>query len=429
MQRILRDSQERLGGTFESYQSKVALIHRHFPPSIGNMFAMPRNGQGDTLEWWTELPGQPIRFDALDEEQQAALLERYQQRQQSLGHLADELIRRGDSDGGKSLKTLVGPADEHHLYSLNGEPVVIRWGAEKVKATASDFIPQSVPIASTVAPVTSSSRRSFRSLMWLLPVLLLFFLGWLLYLFWPLDRFWSDGLTNASEKEVVPYACREEGSLPPEFVMIFDTSGSMNINIAATQEDEDWYFSMTELHMMLLRNMGNERLRTLETGTSRLEVAKDAISGIINQLHSDIDTGLITYAGCGAPVKQGVFSGSQREQLIDGIKALNAYDGTPLAASLVSAAEMVDGRERDAVIIAFVDGTDGCEQDQCQVVANIIKKQPRITINVVDVTTGGLSNCLAEQTGGQVFSSKNADEIARMMEQASSQMLNASHCE
>lgn len=428
MQRILRDSQERLGGTFESYQAKVALIHRHFPPSIGNMFATPRNGQGDTLEWWTELPGQPIRFDALGGEQQAALLERYQQRQQSLGHLADELTRRGDSEGGRSLKTLIGPADKQHLYSLNGEPVVIRWGAEREQVTAPGISPQSTPVASTVAPIVASRRKYFRLLLWLLPLLFLLALGWLLYLFWPLDRFWP-GSTNASEKEVVPYACRDEESLPPEFVMIFDTSGSMNINIAATQEDEDWYFGMTEFRMMLLRNMGNERLRALETGTSRLEVAKDAVSGIINQLHSDINTGLITYAGCGAPVKQGVFNGSQREQLIDGIQALHAYDGTPLAASLISAAEMVDGRERDAVIIAFVDGTDGCEQDQCQIVADIIKNQPRITINVVDVTTGGLSNCLAEQTGGQVFSSQNADEIAQMMEQASSQMLNTSHCE
>lgn len=30
--------------------------------------------------------------------------------------------------------------------------------------------------------------------------------------------------------------------LPPEFVVILDTSGSMNLNINATKADEDWYF-------------------------------------------------------------------------------------------------------------------------------------------------------------------------------------------
>jgi Na+-translocating ferredoxin:NAD+ oxidoreductase RNF subunit RnfB len=264
-----------------------------------------------------------------------------------------------------------------------------------------------------------------------LPLLLLLFLalGVLLYLLWPLDRYWFNWFKNASG-DVVPYACLdEEKRLPPEFVLIFDTSGSMNINIAATQEDEEWYFGMNEFRLMMLRNMGNERLLALETGTSRLEVAKDSVSRIINQLHPDIDTGLITYAGCGSPVTQGVFNASQREQLISGIQALNANDGTPLAESLVAAAELVDGRERDAIIIAFVDGADGCEQDQCQIAAEIAQNQPRLTINVVDVTTGGRSNCLAEHTGGQVFSSQDAVEITSMLAQASSQILNASHCE
>lgn len=434
MQRILRDSQVILGGTFESYQAKVALIHRHFPPSIGNMFALPRNGQGDTLEWWTELPGQPLAFDALTKDEQSHLLERYAQRQQSLGRLADELVRRGDTGAGESLRTLIGPAEHQHLYSLNGEPVVIRWGADMVKAAAPSVTPApaprpAAPITPPVAPVAAASRRrSFRPLLWLLPLLLLLALGWLVYLLWPLDRYWPSWFGNDSG--TVPYACREgEQGLPPEFVLIFDTSGSMNLNIAATQEDEEWYFGLSEFRQMMLRNMGNERLLSLESGTSRLEVAKDSVSHIINQLHPDIDTGLITYAGCGVPVKQGIFSMDQREQLVTGIQSLHAYDGTPLAESLVAAAGLVDGRERDATIIAFVDGADGCEQDQCQVAAEIAQDQPRLTINVVDVTKGGLSNCLAEQTGGQVFSSQDAIEISSMLQKASAQLLNASHCE
>jgi hypothetical protein len=429
MQRILRDTQVMLGGTFESYQAKVALIHRHFPPSIGNMFALPRNGQGDTLEWWTELPGQPLVFDALTRDEQSLLLERYEQRQQSLGRLADELVRRGDADAGESLRTLIGSAEKQHLYSLNGEPVVIRWGAEMVKSAAPSVAPKPAPIATPAAPVAAvSRRRSFRPLLWLLPLFLLLALGWLLYLLWPLDRYWPSGFGN--DLGTAPYACREdEKGLPPEFVLIFDTSGSMNINIAATQEDEEWYFSLSEFRQMMLRNTGNERLLTLESGTSRLEVAKDSVSHIINQLHPDIDTGLITYAGCGSPVKQGIFSMDQREQLVAGIQSLHAYDGTPLAESLVAAAGLVDGRERDATIIAFVDGTDGCGQDQCQIAAEITQNQPRLTINVVDVTKGGLSNCLAEQTGGQVFSSQDAVEVSSMLEQASSELLNTSHCE
>ncbi|WP_301583528.1 vWA domain-containing protein [Halomonas alkaliantarctica] len=427
MQRILRDTQVMLGGTFESYQAKVALIHRHFPPSIGTMFALPRNGQGDTLEWWTELPGQPLRFDALTKEEQALLLERFEQRQKSLGHLADELVRRGETDAGESLRTLIGPADKQHLYSLNGEPVVIRWGAEMVNTAAPIVTPKPAPVVATpVAAPVSVKRQSFRPLLWLLPLLFLLVAAGLLYFLWPLEHYWNSG----PDEEAVPYACREdEQGLPPEFVLIFDTSGSMNLNIEATQADEDWYFNMPQFRQMMLRDLGNERLLALEAGPSRLEIAKESVSRVINQLHSDIDAGLITYAGCGNPVEQGIFSLEQRTQLINGIQSLHAYDGTPLAQSLVAAAGLVDGRERDATIIAFVDGVDGCGQNQCQIAAEIAQNQPRLTINVVDVTQGGLSNCLAEHSGGQVFSSQNAAEISGMLEKASAQLLDASHCE
>lgn len=137
----------------------------------------------------------------------------------------------------------------------------------------------------------------------------------------------------------------------------------------------------------------------------------------------------VTEKGCGYPVQQGVFSVEQRDQLIAGIQTLHASDGTPLAESLVAASELVDGQGRDAVILAFVDGTDGCEQDQCQVAAEIARNQPRLTINVVDVSSGGLSNCLAEQTGGKVFTSQDSDEVAQMLKDASYQLLDESYCQ
>jgi hypothetical protein len=38
-------------------------------------------------------------------------------------------------------------------------------------------------------------------------------------------------------------AAPQGSELPPEFVVILDTSGSMNLNINATKDDEDWYFN------------------------------------------------------------------------------------------------------------------------------------------------------------------------------------------
>ena len=75
MQRITRDEHATPHG-LDALKDKIALILKHFPPSVASVYAIPRIGSGDVVEWWTELGGQPTRFHDLNEDQQAALLER-----------------------------------------------------------------------------------------------------------------------------------------------------------------------------------------------------------------------------------------------------------------------------------------------------------------------------------------------------------------
>ena len=129
MQRITRD--EHASSTeLDVLEAKIALILKHFPPSVASVYAIPRIGSGNVVEWWTELGGQPTRFHELNEDQQAALLERYRQRQETLGLLADELVARGQAEQAASLRSLIRPPDLNNLYSVNGDPVVVRWGLQ-----------------------------------------------------------------------------------------------------------------------------------------------------------------------------------------------------------------------------------------------------------------------------------------------------------
>ncbi|KAG1250706.1 hypothetical protein G6F65_018634 [Rhizopus arrhizus] len=91
------------------------------------------------------------------------------------------------------------------------------------------------------------------------------------------------------------------------------------------------------------------------------------------------------------------------------LRALTPFDGTPVAASLRLAADMVDGVDRDAVIVMFVDGEDGCEQNQCAVAREIAKKKPRLKVNIVDLTGANLSSCIAKSTGGKFASAQRQD--------------------
>jgi hypothetical protein len=96
---------------------------------VASVYAIPRIGSGDVVEWWTELGGQPTRFHDLNETQQAALLARYRQRQASLGLLADELVTRGQPSR-PPVCALIGAPDLNNFYSINGDPVVVRWGLQ-----------------------------------------------------------------------------------------------------------------------------------------------------------------------------------------------------------------------------------------------------------------------------------------------------------
>ena len=401
MQRITRDEHASPTG-LGALEAKIALILKHFPPSVANVYAIPRIGSGDVVEWWSELGGQPTRFHDLSDVQQAALLARYHQRQASLGLLVDELSARGQTEQAASLRVLIGPPDLNNLYSINGDPVVVRWGlSPRAPAPAAPPAPNARPVV---------VRRVWRGWPWLLFGLLL--LGLLLWALWhwrlPPMNLWAKSSS---------YACRTTAAshqeLPPEFVVILDTSGSMNLNINATKADEDWYFGTRPTP-----DDNDPRTINIFSPQTRLDVAKASLSRMIDNLHPDIDTRLMTFAGCFQQPDHGVFTAAQRPQLIAGIQGLHANEGTPLAASLKKAARKVDGRNRDAVIVMFVDGDDGCDQNVCKVAQNIAIEQPRLHVNVVNIGDSSLSNCIAENTGGSIYSSRNASDLADALQAA-----------
>ena len=105
-----------------------------------------------------------------------------------------------------------------------------------------------------------------------------------------------------------------------------------------------------------------------------------------------------------------------------------ADQGTPLAASLRHAAARVDGVDKEAIIILFIDGEDGCGENVCALSRKIAQQQPRLKINVVDVSGNGLSSCAAELTGGRIYSSQDIAQIDDFFVQAAAELAN-SNCE
>jgi hypothetical protein len=411
------------------------------------------------------------------------LLETYEVRQTSLGQLADELQRRGQPTEAEDLRSLLGTPELDKLYSLNGEPLVVRWNQRPPK-----------PIVPPVVPVVPPSRRGWwiaAALLALLLLLLALWLWWFLHrepvvvvppvapvapvvtpVEKPVEPVPEPVVEPEPEPEAKPapvpeptpepvpepkpvpppkpapepkpvpppkpvvaapppaptldnFACRKNAPNAeiPQFVVVLDTSGSMNLNIKSVKADEDWYFG-SDLNKLLDPN----RTMRLTAKPSRMDVAKDSLASMINGLDPKIDTRLITFAGCERTPDRGVFKFGDRPRLINGIRGLVPDDGTPLADSLARAASTVDGRNNDAVIVMFVDGEDGCGQDVCAVSRRIAREQPRLRVNVVKIGAGGPSRCIAENTGGRVYNSTNAAELSNQLKQASKEVSSSAKC-
>lgn len=170
MQRLLRDRDHALVDPELPGRQQV-LIHRHCPPSIGNLFATPREGRDGCLEWWSELPGQPRPFAVLSASEQARLKERLTQRLAALGSLIDALERRGDS-AASALQALPTHPTEENLFSVGNEPVVIRWAPLRAVATPSPAAHQASPTAPPPPQAPVQRRRGL-----LVPVMLPLLLG------------------------------------------------------------------------------------------------------------------------------------------------------------------------------------------------------------------------------------------------------------
>lgn len=415
MQRISPDATPCTAALLRALESKVELLHRYFPPSVASLYAIPRTGGEETLQWWSELGGQPLQYRNLNTTAQQALVARYTQRQQAIRLLAAELQSRGQGEDAQALSTLIGAPDLDNLYSLNEEPVIIRWGLPLPATPATSL---SAAKKQTPQPTATMLPRRW----WLRMPLRLLALPLLLLLLWLLWT-WRGGLWNLIRPaHVSSYAC-EAGAAAPDFVVVLDTSGSMNLNINTSAEDEVWMNTVSGK----LPDSNPRKARLLAEPT-RLTVAKQAFGTMIDHLHPDIATRLITFQGCERTVDHGVFAPNAREQLITGVNQLDAVDGTPLTASLIQAASKVDGRFKDAVVVMFVDGEDGCDQNACKVSARIASQQPRLRVNLVNISDSELSNCIAENTGGRVYAASEASEVQRMLREATEEVASSPDC-
>lgn len=413
MQRFQRDSEGALSADRFSqlYAHKVRVITTYFPPSLAATYAQPILASDGVLEWWTTSQGLVRPYAELSHAEQSSLLEAWQAQQATLVRLQEDLAAKGLQTEAAHIGDLIAQPQTKHLFSVEGQLLITRW--QKMPARP---IPQ--PPAAAPLPIAPPVRTRCRWC-WLLLALLLLLLS-LLWLWWRQQQAVPEAQVEPICQTVPdPAATPVQTGMRPEFVVVLDTSGSMQLNIKTPSALDKLALAAKYYGL----NRADPSLRQWFEAPLRSDVAKQSITDLMDKLPKHIDIQFITFSGHGNECRQprywGNFDLNQRADLRNHIGQLKFEGATEFAASMRLAAHSVDGVNNDAVVVMLVDGEDGCGENICATAASIAQAKPRLVFNVVDISGAGLANCVAELTGGQVFSSQDANVIQRQLSQAS----------
>lgn len=196
--------------------------------------------------------------------------------------------------------------------------------------------------------------------------------------------------------------CPGTRKVVPEMAIVFDASASMGNVLGTTQTDPRGY--------------------------TNIDVAKKATREIVSQAPMDVNIGLVEVADCAGARTRGKYTAAQRGALTSTIEAIRTGAGTPLAAGLVAAGNLVDGRTSPAVIVVISDGVDSCGHDPCQVLAQLARERPKLIINVVDIGGAGAANCATAETGGKVYTVTTAAELRDTLRSAAQEIQGPADC-
>jgi hypothetical protein len=236
-------------------------------------------------------------------------------------------------------------------------------------------------------------------------------------------------ITIENAKDVCPED--RPAALAPEMIVVFDASGSMQINVNATEAEQEWLFKILSAGPNPLSRLSpsdREKFQRLHREPTRIVTAKQATINVVQRLPKDVGTGLVVVDQCPAARNMGRFNPSQRDQMISRLNQLTPHQGTPLADGLLQGGELADGVTRQSTILLVSDGDESCGGDPCFVARNLKRQKPHLKINVIDIGGTGAANCAAELTGGKVYTVSNAKDLNIAVERATQETLGPAYC-
>ena len=155
-------------------------------------------------------------------------------------------------------------------------------------------------------------------------------------------------------------------------------------------------------------------------GKAKISIARDALKDVVKGWNENIELGLTVYGhrrkgDCNDIETIIPISKVNKTDMVKRVSAIMPKGKTPIAKSLRQVANKLKGNEDETTIILISDGKESCSADPCgtakQLKAEGIKFVAHVIGFNVDKATDKQLQCIANATGGEYFSAKNASAL------------------
>lgn len=160
-------------------------------------------------------------------------------------------------------------------------------------------------------------------------------------------------------------------------------------------------------------------------GRSKVEIARDAVDGMLADWNPESSLGLIAYGhrrrgDCEDIEVLIAPEGFDRAAMSRTVRGLNALGMTPITAAVRRAAEELRYTEQKATVILVSDGEETCKADPCELGRELAAQGIDFTAHVIgfDLPDGPARQqleCLASHTGGRYFDARDAGALTRAL--------------
>jgi hypothetical protein len=160
-------------------------------------------------------------------------------------------------------------------------------------------------------------------------------------------------------------------------------------------------------------------------GKAKISIAKDTFKEVLSTIDPSIELGLTLYGhrfkgDCNDIETLIPISKGNAEAVTKAIMQIKPKGKTPISRTLTQVAEAMKYQEEKSTMILISDGKESCDPNPCATAKSLKEKGIDLVVHVVgfdvDQTTAKELSCIANATGGEYLTAKNASSLHQAMQ-------------